>query len=178
MGLKGNKFWKLRSKHGRDKLFAEPHLLKEACEEYFEWVEDNPLEEERIFSFQGHVNKGTVEKLRAMTIEGLCIFLDINKTTWYEWRKKTDNDLSNIVAWADDVMRNQKLTGAAADMLNANIIARELNLADSSEVKLTEVTEEVDDEDLDALTDEEFEEYERLTNKVKPKTKGDTPRES
>ena len=40
---KGNQFWKLRSKHGRDKLFTTPELLWEAACEYFEWIDENPL---------------------------------------------------------------------------------------------------------------------------------------
>ena len=39
----GNEFWKLRSKHGRDKLFQSPELLWDAAEEYFQWSVDNPL---------------------------------------------------------------------------------------------------------------------------------------
>nr|WP_261640834.1 DNA-packaging protein [Erwinia mallotivora] len=48
---------------------------------------------------------------------------------------------------AEQIIYNQKFTGAAADLLNANIIARELGLADKREVQQT-VTD---------LTDEEIE---------------------
>ena len=39
---KGNQFWMLRSKHGRDKLFATPEALWEAACEYFQWCDENP----------------------------------------------------------------------------------------------------------------------------------------
>lgn len=39
----GNQFWKLRSKHGRDKLFATPELLWEEACNYFEWCDENPI---------------------------------------------------------------------------------------------------------------------------------------
>ena len=39
---KGNQFWKIRSRHGRTKLFETPELLWEAATEYFEWCEANP----------------------------------------------------------------------------------------------------------------------------------------
>ena len=42
---KGNEFWKLRSKHGRDKIFSDPNMLWEAACEYFQWCQDNPLME-------------------------------------------------------------------------------------------------------------------------------------
>ena len=32
----------LRSKHGRDKLFATPELLWDAACEYFQWCDENP----------------------------------------------------------------------------------------------------------------------------------------
>ena len=36
---KNNQFWKLRSKHGRDKIFKTPKILWEAACDYFEWCE-------------------------------------------------------------------------------------------------------------------------------------------
>ena len=130
---KGNQFWKARTKHGRDKLFASPELLREACEEYFEWVEDNPLNEERLFAYQGSITKESAYKMRAMTIGGLCIFLDICLDTWHSWRNDNDKGFVEVVKWADEVIRQQKFAGAAADLLNANIIARDLGLRDATD---------------------------------------------
>ncbi len=41
----GNQFWKLRSKHGRDKIFADPETMWEAACDYFQWCVDTPLME-------------------------------------------------------------------------------------------------------------------------------------
>lgn len=133
----GNQFWKARSKHGRDKLFASPEALWEACCEYFEWVDANPLYEIKPFAYQGVVVQEQVPKMRAMTIDGICLFLDIAVSTWYEWRGK--DDFSEVVKRAESVIRSQKFAGAAADLLNANIIARDLGLADKREVANTDV---------------------------------------
>lgn len=133
---KGNRFWEARTKHGRDKLFASSDALWEACCEYFQWVEDNPLWENKVAQFQGGVVDMPVAKMRAMTVQGLCLFLDIDRTTWYEWRKQ-ENDFSNIVTRAEEVIYSQKFAGAAADLLNANIIARDLGLADKSSMDHT-----------------------------------------
>lgn len=129
---KGNQFWKARSSHGRNPKFASPDDLWAACCEYFEWVEANPLKEAKPFAFQGVITMAEVNKMRAMTIGGLCIFLDIDRTTWAEYGKK--DDFSTIVTRVDETIRDQKFTGAAADLLNPNIIARELGLADKSDV--------------------------------------------
>lgn len=127
---KGNQFWKARTKHGRDKLFASADALWEACVEYFEWVENNPLYEDKVSFYEGQATHEPMAKMRAMTIDGLCIFLDIDDSTWARWRK--DKDFCGIVTRVEKIIRTQKFTGAAADLLNPNIIARDLGLVEKS----------------------------------------------
>lgn len=129
----GNKFWKARATHGRDKLFTDPQALWEACEEYFEWVVENPLYEDRLVSFQGVSTHEPVAKMRAMTIKGLCTFLGIVEITWRAWRSER-KDLAEVIARVDQIIVTQKFEGAAADLLNGAIIARDLGLADKSEI--------------------------------------------
>lgn len=152
----------MRSKHGRDKLFASGELLWEACCEYFEWVEKNPLWEAKAFAFQGAVTIESLPKMRAMTIDGICLFLDIDRRTWLAWRD--DQGLSPVVMKADQVIREQKFSGAAADLLNPNIIARDLGLVDraASEITganggaiLTRDVSELSDDQLAALIDDQ-----------------------
>lgn len=145
---KGNQFWKMRSKHGRDRIFSSPDALWESCCEYFEYVESNPLWESKLFSYQGEIHEGVAPKMQAMTLAGLCLFLDIDETTWRDWRTK--EDFSPVVAKADRVMYHQKFTGAAADQLNPNIIARDLGLKESSSV------EHSGSVDINQMTDEEL----------------------
>lgn len=124
----GNRFWEARASHGRDKIFSSPEVLWAACVEYFEWVEANPLLEEKGFAFQGVVTKETFSKMRAMTITGLCNFLGIGESTWSDYRDR--EDFSLVVKQVEGVICQQKFEGAAADLLNANIIARDLGLAE------------------------------------------------
>lgn len=104
----------------------------DAASEYFAWVEANPLWEDKIASYQGVTTHEPVCKMRAMTISGLCIFLDIDRTTWGEYGKR--EDFSQITTRVEEIIRTQKFEGASADLLNANIIARDLGLADKSEL--------------------------------------------
>ena len=134
---KGNKFWLARSSHGRNPIFSNPEQLRNACYEYFQWVEENPLYEEKIFHSQGMITKDTITKMRAMTISGLCIFLDIDRTTWENYRN--NQDFFRITKEVEEIIYNQKFTGAAADLLNSNIIARELGLADKQQNEHTGV---------------------------------------
>ena len=130
---KGNEFWKARSSHGIKPKFSDPDVLWNACEQYFQWVVDNPLWEQKLFHNQGEIVEGTLYKMRAMTLSAMQIFIDVSHTTWETYRKK--NDLLSVTTRVDEIIRNQKFEGAAADLLNANIIARDLGLSDKQEIK-------------------------------------------
>ena len=130
---KGNRFWEARSSHGRKPIFATPEDLWEACQEYFAWVEDNPLWEDKVTSYQGENKHEPIAKMRAMTLDGLCIFLDIDESTWRK-NYSTNEDFILVTTRVEKIIRTQKFTGAAADLLNPNIIARDLGLADKAEL--------------------------------------------
>ena len=128
---KGNEFWRMRSSHGRKPIFKKPEDLLEACFEYFQWVHDNPLMASEVVKYQGEAKLTQVPKMRAMTIGGLCIFLDITFETWTQYRKK--EGFSEVSTRVEEIIRTQKFEGAAADLLNHAIIARDLGLADKQE---------------------------------------------
>lgn len=129
----GNQFWKQRSSHGRNPIFPDAETLWDACAEYFEWVEANPLKEAQAFAYQGVVTDHPVNKMRAMTLSGLCIFLDIDRSTWAEYEKR--EGFSAVTTRVNEVIRTQKFEGASAGLLNPNIIARDLGLADKQELE-------------------------------------------
>lgn len=131
---KGNQFWKQRSKHGRDKIFNTPEELWVAACEYFEWVEANPLKKDIVY--QGAVT-GSESLLRAMTIDGLTLFLGVNAQYLGDFEKRLDldtdigKDFSMVINKIRQIIKEQKFTGAAAGLLDRNIIARDLGLADN-----------------------------------------------
>ena len=128
---KGNQFWRVRSTHGRKPIFATPEDMWDACEQYFQWVEKNPLKEAKAFAYQGGVTIKSLPKMRAMTIQGLCIFLDITRSTWDEYKKR--EGFLDITTRVEDIIFTQKFEGASAELLNPNIIARDLGLADKQQ---------------------------------------------
>jgi hypothetical protein len=127
---KGQQLWKLNKKRGQ--LYDNPDMLREHIEGYFEWAEANPLEEEVVSFFQGIDCRAVLNKRRAFTITGLCVYLGISQSAWKVWRD-TRKDLQEVVAWADDIIFEQKFTGAAAGQFNAALIGRELGLVDKQE---------------------------------------------
>ncbi len=129
----GNHAWKARSIHGRKPIFEDADTLYTACLQYFQWCEDTPLMTVELVKYQGEAKQVQVPKMRAMTIAGLCNFLDISASTWKSYR--TNPDFMGVIERIESIIYVQKFEGAAADMLNANIISRELGLADKQEVK-------------------------------------------
>ena len=70
--------------------------------------------------------------MRAMTIEGFCLFCNMAKSTWYEYEKQ--KAYSQIISRVKDLFYSQKFEGAAAECLNPNLIARELCLSEHSDL--------------------------------------------
>lgn len=148
---KGNKAWLARSTHGRKPIFSNAEDLQDACEQYFEWNADNPLIE-----FKPNTNGDNyIPRMRAMTLTSLRRFIGISADTWILYKEKPD--FAEVIAEAEEIVRDQKLEGAAAGFLNANIIARDLGLRDGIDSK---VTAEVDLKKLP--TDQLFQLYLRL----------------
>lgn len=144
----GNQFWKLRSKHGRDKLFSSPKILwDEACK-YFEWCDKNPLAEVQQarrsapIKTNGKESKSSMDNdnglielplMRSYTWEGLELFLDIDSLREYK-TNDSYKDFSQVITRIGKIIYTQKFTGAAAGLLNPNIIARDLGLSDKQEL--------------------------------------------
>lgn len=128
----GNEFWRMRSTHGRKPIFSDADTMWDACCQYFAWVEANPLKEAQAFAYQGNVTVHELSKMRAMTVAGLCIFLDISQQAWGEYRDR--KGFGEVTSRVDEIIRTQKFEGASAGLLNANIIARDLGLSDKSEL--------------------------------------------
>lgn len=130
---KGNQFWKLRNKHGRDKLFASPELLWKAACEYFEWCDTTPLLEQKLFAYQGDIQKDVVTHMRPYTLTGLCFYLECSEAYFREFKSSTPKggeDFLTVIEQIEQIIYNQKFEGAAAGFFNANIIARDLGLKD------------------------------------------------
>lgn len=134
---KGNQFWKIRSKHGRDKLFATPELMLEAAMEYFEWCDANPWLSEEL----GESDKGSFSKTkptqRPYTLSGLCIYLGCSENYFRNFESNNTIDIDNFMAVIEtikDIIKTQQYEGAIVGAFKENIIARLQGLKDSTDV--------------------------------------------
>lgn len=152
----GNQFWKLRNKHGRDRLFESPELLLKSAYEYFQWCDDNPWTKiettTRIVKKIPMSDEKVIPTARPYTISGLCLYLDCNTQYFSQFKKNLtesdiDKDFSLVITRIEDIIYTQKFEGAAVGAFNANIIARDLGLSDRQETNnKTELNITVQDE--------------------------------
>ena len=126
-----NKFWKARSSHGRKPIYDNSEDLLDACYQYFNWNNDNPLFEMKPFNVGGEVIQEPVAIMRAMTISAMARYVGMSHETWIQYKKK--DDFSEVCEEVEQIIKDQKFTGAAGGLLNASIIARDLGLKDKTE---------------------------------------------
>lgn len=129
----GNEYYKIRSKDGRQKEYETVEELVEEINGYFEYSLTNPHYAQVSYHFQGCVTKDTEEKMRAFSIEGLCVYLEISRDTFIRYGK--NKDFCEVITRTREIIEMQQFEGAVSGFLNANLIARKLGLTEKTEVK-------------------------------------------
>jgi hypothetical protein len=129
----GNQYWKLRSKHGRDKIIESPEVFANASDEYFQWCVDNPIIE---IDYRGKdLKKVELPHPRVFKKEELARFCGVAKWETVNNLKKVSDDFMEVVTRVEGIIADQKYTYAVVGMFNSNIVARDLGLADKSDHK-------------------------------------------
>jgi len=155
----GNQFWKLRSKHGRDKLFNDPNLLWESACEYFQWIDDHPwIRHEQVKypvkpvktedgEYYTPTKIADIPTERPYTFSGLCLYLDCDEHTLRSYGRDEDKkDFFPIVRAIIKAIETQQLEGASVGAFNANIIARKLGLVDRQAVEQKNIIVTIQDD--------------------------------
>ncbi|MDU1904676.1 MAG: terminase small subunit [Dysgonomonas sp.] len=127
-----------------------PDSLWEKALEYFQWVESNPLKEEKAFSSGKRI---ALNKTRAMTATGFCIFAHLSKDSFDRYSQT--EEYKNVVSKIKDVIYTQKFEAAAAGLLETGFIARELGLREQTDI--TTNGKELNVEVVDKKTREQIE---------------------
>jgi hypothetical protein len=121
-----------RASSGPAPKFADGEELWKACVEYFDWVHDHPLYEHRLVTYRGRTTQVPVRKMRSMSKGDLCRFLNIERSTWNGW-KKNRPDLDTIIERVESVIWVWQFEGAAAGLLDAGMVIRQLGLGRKGE---------------------------------------------
>ena len=122
----GNQFWKKRSKHGRDRIFATPEILLEAAYEYFEYQSKQSWVKK---DFKGKdVVEVDIPTSSPFTKAGLCIFLGVSTSYFREFKRGCSKDFLTAIGLIENIIETQQFEGAAVGAYNDNIIAHELGM--------------------------------------------------
>ena len=116
------------------RIFLQASEFKKAALDYFLWAEDHPMLEEQVFQHKGAIVRADRQKMRPFTKQGLASYLGIPVSRLDSYKQRKDPEWAEAVEMIEQVIYDQKFTGAAAGLLNAPLIARDLGIADKSEV--------------------------------------------
>jgi hypothetical protein len=170
--LVGNKFWKLRTTHGRGKLFSDPALLLEEAYAYFDWCDRHPWERSELVKYQGSAYEEAVSIGRPYSIEGFTCYLGVSasyfrsakaniRTKQDEGRATPEEDeLVETIELIEQIVKTQNIEGAAVNVFSPHIVTRMYNMAETinqnntgeSTVRVT-VRDQKTADDLNALDD-------------------------
>lgn len=121
--------WRKR-KPGRPRIYESPEELEKDCDEYFDQTDGRKW---ITTEFNGKDAKECkVPTETPYTWTGLYLFLAIDHKTWvlYEGRP----EYIPICTRVRNIIYTQKFEGAAVGAFNANLISRDLGLADKKEI--------------------------------------------
>jgi len=129
---KNNQFWKLRTKHGRDKIFESPEIFIESSYDYFDKCDENPWNKMEVVKSGDNAGQLLpVPTQKPYTLKGLCIFLGITEQTFLNYEKEESyKDFFEVFTHVRNIIENNQLEGATVGAYNANIVGRLLGLVD------------------------------------------------
>lgn len=119
---------------GEPRIFLQASEFKKAASEYFRWVDDHPLQEEQVFQHKGCIVRADKAKMRSFTKQGLASYLGIPVSRLESYKQRKDPEWREAMELIEQVIYEQKFSGAAAGLLNSSIIGRDLGLADKTEL--------------------------------------------
>lgn len=113
--------------------YDTPDQLLRSAISYLQWCDKYPLQSEELFHYKGMVKRSHSKKMRAPTRKGLGTFLGLTEAKLNKLRAQGD-DWEDAMQLIEQALFTHKFEGAAAGLLNAGIVSRELGLAERSEI--------------------------------------------
>lgn len=131
---KGNQYWKLRNKHGRNTAYTPDSLLNSFFE-YVQWNLENDYftkEESTIKQENNVIRKVTKTKQhkRPLSKERFNIFLGKGRQYFQDLKKskaaKGESEFISTISYIENYIEAKQLEGALSYLFKPNIIARML----------------------------------------------------
>lgn len=114
--------------------------LAMAAQEYFSWLQDNPIYKHQVTTYQGEVTLAKIPLPRVPTLNGLRRYAGISEDKWQVWRNDAESGLVEVIADIETTIHDTKFSGAAVDVFNSTFIARDLGLADRQDLSSSDGT--------------------------------------
>lgn len=143
--LIGNQFWKLRTTHGKDKIFGDPETLMGEALLYFDWCDRNPMHRVELVKYEGSASEVKVPLGRPYTMDGLTVYLGVTGGYFRAAKghikgkieagkaSETDRALLETMETIEQICREQNVSGAAVGLFKEGLIARIHGIADKVE---------------------------------------------
>jgi len=131
---KGNEFWKLRLKHGRDAIIQSHEQLLENFEQYRQAIFDNPIIE--VVWMGKDAEEKDKRHIPPMLKPEFATLCGLSEWRLIEDLKKVSVDFSQAVTHIDHSMSAHNIKYAAVGLLNSNIVSRLEKLSENIEQKV------------------------------------------
>ena len=118
-----------RKRRRTNNRFESPQALWEECCEYFDWLEENPIYDTIVY--QGEVTSSKPIK-RVATLRGLYAYLGIVENTFTNYINR--EEYRDVCLAVKDLIWIDKYESAAANVVNAALIMRDLGMAEKAEI--------------------------------------------
>lgn len=130
------------AKHLSPRRFETPSDLWDAAVKYFEWATTNPLKAQhatkmKVGDGMEEIEYYNLSKKRYMSKTSLCLFLGIDRRNYARTYESGEygKAYKTVCEAIEAIILDDKMSGAAAGLYNANIVARDIGLVDKQEVK-------------------------------------------
>lgn len=126
-----------------------PEQIFDLAVRYFTWAEQNHIQAAETASFQGDVYESKVHKPRVFTLTGFSLFSGISDSNIQRLRKLPG--YSDVMAFIDSVVFEQKFQLAAHNMINPGLIGKEIGIDKPASINV----EATADSSIESVTAEE-----------------------
>lgn len=126
---------------GRPPRYQRAEELWKKFEDYATWVKNTPIQ--ASIALQGKKTAGTMEKgqqgthhvTRPLTLDGFKVFAHISDWPMFKRTKKYQTkDFLVVIRAIEDIIRDNQVSGAMANVFNSNLVARLNGISDKQEV--------------------------------------------